>query len=205
MPGATLSRAEAAWEALNKHKETSKKKGEQLVRQLDDTPWSAITTPAELASEAITKNCESRKASGNLGASLVGEHTSKTPPILGSDKNGGLSSQSSGEGETMSDCTTSGSGATPPSQSSKNPAPNGGVEANLVREVNALTDPSAVVRKRGLTQLRRLMLGEGRTQLQLGKDDLQVLAEGHVLKPLLRRFGDCSSACRELALEMTLG
>jgi hypothetical protein len=77
--------------------------------------------------------------------------------------------------------------------------------ANLSRLLNALTDPSAAVRKKSLLQLRELFLKEGQIELQFGRDELQVFAESQVLKPLLRRFGDSSSACRELALDLTVG
>lgn len=77
--------------------------------------------------------------------------------------------------------------------------------ANILRLLNALTDPSVAVRKTSLSQLRELMLKEGQIELQFGRQELQVFAESQVLKPLLRRFGDSSSACRELALELTVG
>ena len=89
-------------------------------------------------------------------------------------------------------------------QSSKERVSMSDAEASLIRAVNALTDPSTAVRKRALAQLRRLMLGEGPAELRFSRDEMQAFAESHVLKPLLRRFGDASSVCRELALELTL-
>ncbi|GAQ86393.1 hypothetical protein KFL_002860170 [Klebsormidium nitens] len=205
MSGATLSRAEAAWEALNKHRGTPKSNIEQVVRQLVDTQWSALTIPAKRHPEGIIEQYILKKASGNAGTTLIDEQISKSTPVVGFDSAETLENQLRQDGKPPPECSTSSSEATSLSQRSREPAPSGVMEANLVREVNALTDPSAAIRKRALTQLRRLMLGEGRTELRLGKDELQGIAEDHILKPLLRRFGDSSSACRELALELTLG